>query len=409
MSSSPAAVASAPAVVGAGEHPAVAVSRVPRWTTRLDLAVAGALALWAVCEALVIPELRSPGGLAFAVGSTAPLVVRRRFPVLVMVTVCAVLLVQSATGGAGASFAPFPGLLVASFTVAVHVAPLVPSLVVGALPVAAMLLASRIGFFGEPGIEVRGGLILVFFVGAAWAGGRVVRQRALAVRLAEERRVRAEADARESRAGAALAVEAERARIARELHDVVAHAVSVVVLQTGAAEQFLDRDVERARRHLGLARRTAAEAMTEMRHLLDVLREGEAVYVPQPGLDRVPDLVADARAAGLPVSLTTTVEGSLPDGLSLAVHRIVQESLTNVLRHAPGAPTTVRVATAGDGVDVEVVNGPPPRPGGSGLSRGGHGLPGMAERVRVYGGTLAAGPDGEGGWRVHAHVPVGHA
>ena len=226
------------------EHPAVAVGRVPGWTSRLDVGIALVLALWGVGEVLVTPELRSPSGVAFALVSTLPLLLRRRFPVAVTVVICAALLLQASTGGVGASFTPFPGLLVATFTVAVQVAPTWWAALVGTLPVVAMYTGGLLGFFGPEGLGTRGGLILVFFVGSTWAGGRVVRQRALAALDAERGRRLAE----ERAEGAAdRAVEAERARIARELHDVVAHAVSVVVLQTGAAEQFLDRDVERAR------------------------------------------------------------------------------------------------------------------------------------------------------------------
>jgi signal transduction histidine kinase len=230
----------------------------------------------------------------------------------------------------------------------------------------------------------------------------VVHHRALAA-------LRAEAG---SAAAADRAVTAERARIARELHDVVAHAVSVVVLQTGAAEQFVGRDPERARDHIGMARRTATEAMAEMRHLLDVLREGEAVYVPQPGIQRLTDLVEEARGAGLDVALDVSVDTEVPDGPSLAVYRIVQESLTNVLRHAPGARTAVTVSRSGDALVVEVRDSGR-RPGAvpahrtpAGLGTGGHGLPGMRERVRVYGGSLDVGPQAEGGWLVRAVLPV---
>ena len=161
-----------------------------------------------------------------------------------------------------------------------------------------------------------------------------------------------------------------------------------------------------------MARRTATEAMAEMRHLLDVLREGEAVYVPQPGIERLPDLVDEARGAGLDVTLDVAVGEPVPDGPSLAVYRIVQESLTNVLRHAPGARTAVAVDRQGDAVTVTVRDhgrrpgavGPELAP--DGLRAGGHGLPGMRERVRVYGGSLAVGPEPDGGWSVRAVLPL---
>jgi signal transduction histidine kinase len=232
-----------------------------------------------------------------------------------------------------------------------------------------------------------------------------VRTRALAAQQAQEG----------SAAAADRAVTLERERIARELHDVVAHSVSVVVLQTGAAEQFVVRDPDRALAHLGMARRTAAEAMREMRHLLDVLREGSPDYAPQPGIPRLEDLARDARDAGLEVDLA--VDGAadaVPDGPSLAVYRLVQESLTNVLRHAPGARVRVRVDVGAQEVRVVVRDdgghgtaGAPAVPGGDlADGGGGHGVPGMRERVRVYGGSLTVGAVDPAGWEVRAVLPL---
>ncbi|MGY1734887.1 sensor histidine kinase [Geodermatophilus sp. SYSU D00684] len=387
----------------AARHPAVAAAAVPRWTSGHDLAVAAGLAVWGLVEVVLSPGLAPVPGALFVLVSTLPLALRRRFPGSVTAVVSAALVVHAATAEAAATFTPFPSLLLAAFTVAVHVRSLPAAVGLGALPLAAMAAAGQLGYFGVEGAHPRALVLLFFFVAGAWTGGRVVHHRALAA-------LRAEAG---SAAAADRAVAQERARIARELHDVVAHAVSVVVLQTGAAELFVGRDPDRARDHIGTARRTATEAMAEMRHLLDVLREGEAVYLPQPGIERLPDLVDEARGAGLDVALTVDVAGPVPDGPSLAVYRIVQESLTNVLRHAPGAPTAVTVARAGDELTVAVRDhgrratpgDAPPAP--SGLSSGGYGIPGMRERVRVYGGSLAVGPEPDGGWLVRAVLPVG--
>ncbi len=386
----------------ATRHPALALTAAPQLINRLDLAVAGALAAWGLLEVVLAPLPPLTGAL-FVLLSTLPLAVRRRFSAAVLVTVCAVLLVQAGTvpAGLGATFTPFPSLLLAAFSVAVHVAALPAAAVLGVLPVLAMAVAGQLGYFGAEGADPQAVGIAMFFVGGTWAAGRAVRHRALAALRAEQG----------SAAAADRAVAQERARIARELHDVVAHAVSVVVLQTGAAEQFVDRDPDRARTHIGLARRTATEAMAEMRHLLDVLREGEAVYVPQPGIERLPDLVDEGRGAGLDVALAVDVGVPVPDGPSLAVYRIVQESLTNVLRHAPGAPTTVGVTLTGDALIVEVRDhgrrssrdAEPPLPPSA--LRGGFGIPGMRERVRVYGGSLDVGPEPDG-WRVRAVLPV---
>lgn len=376
-----------------------------RWTTPLDLAIAGGIGLWAALEAVLVPSSGVLAQLGFALAVSAPLIVRRRFPALVMLLVAVALVGHAALAGADATFNPFPSLLVATYTVAERVAAWWLAALLGLVPIAAMLAAHALGYFGSPGIESAGTVFLVFFVGATWAAGRIVRHRALTLERTRESSDRLAADA----------VASERARISRELHDIVAHALSIVALQAGAAEQFLDRDVERARRHLQLTRRTAQEALDEMRHLLDVLREDGAAYAPQPGLSGLPELVAETEAAGHAVrlELDEAVTG-IPDGVALAVYRIVQESLTNARKHAPGAEVSVRVARRDRAVRVEIANGRGPDGGAAGgaaaaVRGSGRGLPGMGERVRVYGGTIEAGPTDGGGWRVTAELPVGDA
>lgn len=365
------------------------------WTSPVDLAIAGAIALWAVLEAVLVPSTNVLSQLGFALAVSLPLVVRRRFPALVMLAVAGALLLHAATSGPDATFNPLPSLLVATFTVAERVAAWWAAALLGLVPVAAMLGAHALGYFGSPGIETAGTAYLVFFVGATWTAGRVVRHRALTLQRARDSSDRLAADA----------VAAERMRIARELHDIVAHALSIVALQAGAAEQFLDKDLERARRHLALTRGTAQSALDEMRHLLGVLREDGAAYAPQPGLSGLAELVAETEAAGheCRLELDEAARG-IPDGHALAVHRIVQESLTNVRAHAPGAPVEVRVLREPRAVVVHVENGRPSggRPAVQGSGRG---LPGMGERVRVYGGSLEAGPSGEG-WAVLARLPL---
>ncbi len=379
------------------------------WTSGVDLGIAGGLAAWGLAEVVLAP-LPPVGGTAFVLLATLPLALRSRFPAAVLVAVSLVVVVSSAllSGTVGATFTPFPSLLVGAFTVAARVAALPLAAVLGTLPVLAMGAAGQFGYFGADGAEPRALAIALFFVAGAWTGGRVVRTRALAALAAE----------RGSAAAAGEAVTLERARIARELHDVVAHSVSVVVLQTGAAEQFVVRDPDRALAHLGMARRTAVEAMREMRHLLDVLREGHPDYAPQPGIARLEDLARDARDAGLHVDLDVVGEvDGVPDGPSLAVYRLVQESLTNVLRHAPGARVGVRVERTAQEVRLRVRDdggrraaGTPAVPGGDlADGGGGHGVPGMRERVRVYGGSLTVGPVDPAGWEVRAVLPLGEA
>jgi signal transduction histidine kinase len=203
------------------------------------------------------------------------------------------------------------------------------------------------------------------------------------------------------------AVAAERARIARELHDVVAHCVSVMVIQAGAAEDLLDRDAEAARQPLRAVQHTGAQAVAELGHMLGLLRGASApdALLPQPGVGQVPELVGHVRDAGLPVDYG--VEGAprdLPPGVDVALYRLVQEALTNVLKHARGARATVVLRYTDSAVELAV------RDDGRAVDPGagpGHGLIGMRERVVLYGGTLDAGPRPGGGFAVEVVIPLG--
>jgi len=362
----------------------------------IDLAIAGAIAVWALVEAVAVDGPGSvPLRILVALLYSVPLLWRRRFPIPVLALICAVLLVRVLNADTpDYGVMPFPAMLIATFSVACHVRPLALALPPVALPVAAMLITLNTDYWSggsNPGDVA----ILCFFVAAAWGAGRVVR-----VRSHQAAAARAESGER-----AREAVAEERTRIARELHDVVAHSVSIIAVQAGAAEAYVDRDPARAREHIGAVRRTAAETLTEMRRLLDVLREDEALYTPQPTLAGLERLVEEVRATGVPVELTWEgdVDG-LPAGIDLAAYRIVQEALTNVRRHAGGAPTRVHVRRADGSIEVEVVNAAPTSPGeGPG---GGHGLVGMRERVRLYGGSLDAGAGEDGGFAVRARLPV---
>ncbi|MFI6483633.1 sensor histidine kinase [Nonomuraea sp. NPDC050663] len=207
---------------------------------------------------------------------------------------------------------------------------------------------------------------------------------------------------RARRRAAGRAVAAERRRIARELHDVVAHHIGVINVLVGAGRTTMATDRAAAEEAFVTAERTAREAMTEMRQLLHVLRADEdAESGAAGGAAGVASLVEQARA---PVTLEVDGEPvRLPAAVDHAVYRLVQESLTNARKHAPGAPVRVRLSYLPHGVEVEVVDdGPGPRARG----RGGFGLRGMAERVELCGGLLSAGPRPEGGFRVHARLPV---
>jgi signal transduction histidine kinase len=236
-----------------------------------------------------------------------------------------------------------------------------------------------------------------------WTTGLVLRRRTEHAARLEERAImleqRREADARE-------AVAAERARIARELHDVVAHSVSVMTVQASGVRRLLKPEQEREREALETVERTGREALAEMRRLLGVLREtdGAAELAPQPGLDGLDRLLDQVRASGLPVELT--VEGDrrpLPAGVDLSAYRIVQEALTNALKHAGKAQASVRLRYEPAALELAVENDGATAIVGDGR---GHGLHGMRQRAEVCGGTLDAGPRPEGGFRVRATLPV---
>jgi len=234
----------------------------------------------------------------------------------------------------------------------------------------------------------------------------------LQIERASELAVAADRAQREQEATAQAAVLEERARIARELHDVVAHNVGLIVLQAGGARTVLATDPERARMALRQVEETGRQTLAEMRHLVGILRVDEgAERQPLPRLDRLPALVEEARGGGLAVRLH--VEGQpveLPAGLELAVYRLVQEALTNARKHAPGCSATVLLRYEPDRVRIEVTNegeAPGTVRDPSQASPGlGHGLIGMRERVQLYDGQMVAGPVTGGGFRVEAVMPL---
>ncbi len=242
-----------------------------------------------------------------------------------------------------------------------------------------------------------------FIVGGSWGLGYALRSRRQQVEELADRSARLE---REREADAQAAVAAERARIARELHDVVAHSLSVMVVQAQAADRVLEGDQPSAREALRSVHATGRQALIEMRRLVGLLREdAEHELAPQPGLGRLDELVEQVREAGLPVELAFEGEPrALAPGVDLSAYRIVQEALTNALRHAGAQRAQVAVRFEADDVELEVTDdGHGPNGAGGG---GGHGLAGMAERVAVYGGTLDYGTRDGRGFRVRARLPT---
>lgn len=250
--------------------------------------------------------------------------------------------------------------------------------------------------FGDPdGVNLGGIIFFSLLFGSPWVAGRVVRRRRLnEARLEHERDV------------AHAAIIDERARIARELHDVVAHAISVIVLQARGGRRLLDTEPDQTRGALDAIEHTGRQALVEMRRLVGMLREDEGAIAlaPHPGLAHLDGLLERVRAAGLPVDLQ--IDGTsteLPPGVDLSAFRIVQEALTNALKHAGPARVIVRLRYQPDALGIDITDDGV----GAAMTRGdGHGLAGIRERVAVYGGNLDAGPGSEGGYEVRVHLPL---
>jgi signal transduction histidine kinase len=268
---------------------------------------------------------------------------------------------------------------------------------------AAMVLAVADDLIeGEPASVVT---LSLGFVLSWWYVGRRVRGRREYVTLVEER---AEYLERERHAEAQRAVDEERARIARELHDVVAHRVSMITVQAGAAQTVAVSDPERATRAMKAIEGAGREALEELRQILGVLRADEPgqPLTPVHGLAEMPQLVADMKRTGMDVSLSVegVVPTDLPAHVDLASYRIVQEALTNVLKHAgPGAAAEVDVSSDGQTLTIEVTDR---GSGRASLPGSGQGLIGMRERAALLGGTFEAGPRPGGGFRVTARLPM---
>jgi signal transduction histidine kinase len=338
---------------------------------------------------------KQASSLLIAVAFSAALFVRRRWPLVTLVAAACLVEYANAVGpNALAETAAFLfAIVITTYSAGAYARG--RSLIIAAAVIAVAIPLAAI----EPGKSVSAsdfGFMIVFF-GGPFVAGQVIRRR-------REREVELETESEEK---ARAAVTDERARIARELHDVIAHAVSVVVLQARGARKLLAGEQPEVRESLDTIERSASEALTEMRRLLSLLREQdeELALAPQPTLRRVDVLAERARAAGLPVELE--IEGSLdglPAGIDVSGYRIVQEALTNALKHAGPARASVRITRDDRALAIEVDDdGAGNGNGGS----GGHGLVGMRERVAVYGGRLEAGPRPSGaGFALRVELPL---
>ncbi|MEU4829475.1 sensor histidine kinase [Streptosporangium sp. NPDC023615] len=342
------------------------------------------------------------GGLVLVAALMAPLPWRRRYPLTVFALTASVSFVQWAAGLD--MIAANIAVLVAMYGVASR-RRLRWAIAAGAVAEFGILLVVLRPDGAVP-VLIREYAAFSVFVVAIWIAGIGANTRRRYVESLVERAEQAE---RERDQQAIITAAAERVRIARELHDVVAHDMSVIVIHADGAGYALDSDPELAREALRTISATGRRGLAEMRRLVGVLRDDTGTaepHAPQPGLARLDELVERSRTSGLPTGLA--VRGTpreLPEGEQLVIYRIVQEALTNSLKHGgPGTRATVEVAFGREEVELEIADD------GRGAAvpgiAGGHGLVGMRERAAVYGGTVSAAPRPGGGFRVLARIPV---
>ncbi|MEV4659524.1 histidine kinase [Micromonospora sp. NPDC049301] len=378
-----------------------------------DVAVSGLVVLFGLAGAA-----NQPGGWAATLvgaGMAVALLFRRSHPAAVTVVVAVLALVQVA-----AQWGPLPydvAVLIALYSVVKYGERLRDGVLAGGVAAVGVVLAA---------VQTRGviswwvsALWYALVTGAVWLVALNVRTRRLYVLTLEERATTLE---REREAESRAAVAEERTRIARELHDVVAHSMAVMIVQADGARFMLDRDPEQARTAVKVVADTGRQALEEMRRLVGVLRDAGPtgplgpdgpVVAADPehrrlALAELPDLLARFGDAGLRIRHTVDGEPpALPPGLELTIYRVVQEALTNALKHAGvGAEVELTLTYTADAVVVRVVDDGRGRPVVSPAPSGGHGLLGMRERVTVYDGSLTAGARLAGGWQLEARLPL---
>jgi signal transduction histidine kinase len=345
------------------------------------------------------PVLAALAGLALVL----PLLARRRSPFLAPAWLWML--------AAGLSF--FDGRLIVDWA-SVYAAGMVSAFLLGSLRderqgrigLAILVGSAAIIALNDPARALSEVLLVPATFALAWLGGFAHREREVQAHVAEERASQAE---REREVASKLAVAEERARIAREVHDTVAHAVSVMVLQVGAVRHRLPESFGEDVEALRAVEATGRSALGEMRHLVGAMRRGDdegPELAPQPGLGRIDILLRDIRRAGLPVELQVDGEPiRLPVAIDLSAYRIVQEGLTNALKHAHASQARVEIRYTADELRIEVSDDG----GGAGDPVGnghGHGLVGVRERVKLYGGEMHAGAVNGGGFRLITRLPL---
>jgi len=391
--------------------------RAARWwrgldPVRVDVLIALTFAAAGFIEVMATPDWQDGSQLVSALGTAgagALLIWRRRMPGLVLCAIFAVMLGDRIAGaGSDQTSSAFVAALIAAYSVGLHAS--------GREAVVAVA-ASAVMFGVDLSInphasgldDVTFAIAIVFL--APTLAGRALRNRHLLTRELQEKARALEAE-REERAS--RAVMEERARIARELHDVVSHSVSLMVVQAGAARRVIDHDREAARASFATVEETGRAALVEMRRLLGVLRrtEEEPALAPQPSLAFLSALLERARHAGLETELH--VEGArveLSPGIDLAAYRIIQEGLGNSLRHSGATRAIVTIRYGARELEIEVaddgpVGEPPPQANGNALLGEGRGMLSMRERVGLYGGQLHAGRRRDGGFALRVRLPL---
>ena len=390
----------------------------PPWLERLtsrqwvwvDYAAAALFTAGALAHLFVFPHFpaRAPSPVSRALlvplylAATVPVALRRRWPVATLIVTGAAVALTTVLGH---SLAPAPLVALPLYSLTLRYPRRQSLAAVIALEAA---LALSVGVAWSLG-RAQGDVTFNFFLAAAtwFIADSIATRRAYVRGLREQREERQRLEIEEAR----RAIVEERMAIARELHDVVAHSLSVIAIQSGVGRHVLDTQPGEARKALAAVEATSRAALEELRGVLGVLRRGDddlAATAPTPDLGDLDGLVERIRAAGVSVDVTLAGQvRDLPQGLELTIFRIIQEALTNVVRHAAGAPTTVIVDYRGDEILVEVRNARPARAGAATVparAGTGHGIIGMTERARSFGGTLSAVALEDGGFLVRARL-----
>ena len=374
------------------------------WVLALVLAVLFQIEVWTIDPSHppgdvgteVFSSTERAAAAAAGLVLTLSLVWRRRAPLAILALALATSVLANVVAALDEATTPAIALVVAVYSVGAHTQGVRATVgVAGVAMVIAVNVADQFSL---------GDLFLIAMIlGGAWLAGRAIRYRREREHVLERLTVDLERE-REEKARAAVAE--ERVRIARELHDIVAHAISVIVLQARGGRRSLATDPGETREALDMIEATGSEALAEMRRLLGMLRsdDEEIALAPQPSLRYLDALAAQVREAGLPVDLFVEGEPTeLPPGVDLSAYRIVQEALTNALKHAGPATARVVVRYRENDLELEIAD---TGAGASASDGEGHGLAGMRERVSLYGGKIEAGPRDGGGFAVRARLPL---